>query len=84
MNLLVKQLTESSTIWTPKPVIVDSRPQEFWRCPHCQQEIHEKHTALREGVEIHLDCGGAIVLPPFDWSKVSPEWRKLLGGPSSP
>lgn len=67
---------------TPLPVIVDSRPVEFHRCPHCQQEIYEKHIYEENGVDYHSDCKGAIKLPPTDWSKVSPEWRKLLGGPA--
>lgn len=82
MNPLVRQLTESAEIRTakdtPTPVVVDSRPQEFYRCPHCQQEIHEKHTYVEEGITHHSDCGGAIKFPPTDWSKVSPEWRELL------
>lgn len=67
---------------TPLPVIVDSRPVEFHRCPHCQQEIYEKHIYEQDGIDYHSDCKGAIKLPPTDWSKVSPEWRKLLGGPA--
>lgn len=82
MNRHIMRLTESAEVRaakdTPTPVIVDSRPQEFYRCPHCQQEIFEKHTYVEEGVERHRDCGGAIKWPPTDWSKISPEWRAIL------
>jgi len=83
MNSMIKRLTESedqvrTDKSTPLPVIIDSRPVEFWRCPHCQQEIHEKHTYVNEGVDYHSDCKGAIKFPPTDWSKISPEWRALL------
>lgn len=86
MNPLIQRLTESVDTAvdkrTPKPVIIDSRPVEYWRCPHCQQEIHEKHTYVHEGIEYHSDCKGAIIPPPYDWSKVDPKWRALLGGPA--
>ena len=84
MNPLIQRLTESvdSDKSKPLPVIIDSRPVEIWRCPHCKDEIHEKHTFVKEGIEYHSDCKGAIVPPPTDWSKISPEWRKLLGGPA--
>ncbi len=76
MNPLVQRLTESKA--EPLPVIVDSKPIEFWRCPHCKEEIHEKHMFYENGVDYHRDCGGALKLPPTDWTKVSPEWRALL------
>ena len=82
MNPLVRRLTESAEVAAakaaPLPVIVDSRPESFWRCPHCKQEIHEKHMYEENGVEHHSDCGGAIQLPPTDWSKIDPQWRALL------
>lgn len=90
MNPLIQRLTESAPLGMGKPfrgapvkpVVVDSRPVEYWRCPHCNNEIHEKHTYVEEGVEYHSDCGGPIQLPPTDWSKIDPQWRKLLGGPA--
>lgn len=83
MNRHIQRLTESAEVRAakdvPTQVIKDSRPIEIYRCPHCQQEIHEKHTYVEEsGIERHRDCGGAIQWPPTDWSKVSPEWRALL------
>ena len=86
MNPLIQRLTESEQVISPDknkplPIIIDSRPVEFWRCPHCQQEIYEKHTYVEEGIERHSDCGGAITRPPYDWSKIDPQWRALLGGP---
>lgn len=32
-------------------------------CPHCNQEIYEKHTFYKDGVDYHSDCGGAIEFP---------------------
>lgn len=88
MNPLIQRLTESVDSRPFRgaaiaPVIVDSRPVEFWRCPHCKEEIYEKHTYVEEGIERHSDCGGPIQPPPYDWSKVSPEWRALLQGKTS-
>ena len=37
---------------------------------------------VHEGVDYHSDCKGAIKFPPTDWSKIDPQWRKLLGGPA--
>ena len=78
MNPLVQRLTEAAGAVEPKPVIVDSRPVTYWRCPHCQQEIHEKHTYNEAGVDFHSDCRKPIKFPPTDWSNISPEWRALL------
>ena len=86
MNPLIQRLTESEGLRlnksTPLPVIIEQRPVDYWKCPHCQQEIHEKHTYVEEGVDHHSDCNGAIKFPPTDWSKIDPQWRKLLGGPA--
>jgi len=68
-----------------KPIVVKQRQVEFDACPHCGQEIFEKHTWIdgdfRSGnyMERHSDCGGAVIRKPFDWSTVSPEWRAMLG-----
>lgn len=82
MNPLLKKLTESQetnpALKTPKPILVASRPVEYWQCPHCSEEIHEHHTYVEEGVEFHKDCGGALIRPPYDWSNVDPKWRTLL------
>jgi hypothetical protein len=82
MNRHIQRLTESAEVRAakdvPTPVIVDSKPQEIFRCPHCKDEIHEKHTYVEEGIERHSDCGGAIQWPPTDWSKIDPQWRALL------
>lgn len=61
------------------PVIEATRPTTYLQCPHCQQEIYEKHNYVDDkGVDRHSDCGGAIQFPP-----PSPEeqaWlKKLLG-----
>ena len=82
MSNLIKRLTEARATThagaVPKPVIIAQRTEDYWKCPHCNEEIHEKHTFDDKGVTFHSDCGGAIQLPPYDWSQVSPEWRALL------
>lgn len=76
---LVRRITESDAgLNEVKPVIKGTRQIEVLMCPHCQQEILEKHMYWEAGVDRHRDCGGAIQMPPFDWSTVSPEWRALL------
>jgi hypothetical protein len=79
MNKIVrKMLGESVT----KPVIVKQRSEDYQVCPHCNQEIYEKSLyADEQGILHHNVCKGAVELPPTDWSKISPEWRELLGGP---
>ncbi len=57
----------------PKKVIEATRPVTYWVCPHCNQEIHEKHTGINEaGQDFHRDCGGIIELPEEDISKIAP------------
>lgn len=39
--------------------------RKVWFCPHCQQEIMEKHLGCSESdVMFHRDCGGGLILPP--------------------
>ena len=82
MSHLIKRLTEARTTAhagaPARPVIVASRSVSYWKCPHCGEEIHEKHVFDDKGVTFHSDCGGPIELPPTDWSQISPEWRALL------
>jgi len=42
-----------------------SRPQEFDICPHCKDEIYEKHTFSEDGGKTfkHSDCGNVIEYP---------------------
>ena len=89
MNVLIKRLLGESVAApskdVPMPIIEKTRPETYDVCPHCQQEIFEKHTyidgdyASGNYVERHSDCGGALKRKPTDWSQVSPEWRSLLG-----
>lgn len=68
---------------TPTQVIIRQRPVDYQVCPHCNEEIHEKGVYADEhdqSVLRHRTCGGAIKMPPVDWSKVSPEWRAILQG----
>jgi hypothetical protein len=70
-----------SSLDTPKEVIVRQRPVDYQVCPHCDEEIHEKGVYADEhapSVLRHRPCGGAIKMPPVDWSKISPEWRAAL------
>ena len=58
------------------PVVVDKREESFWRCPHCKQEIFEKHIYDDRGVSYHSDCQKLIELPKQDYG---PQWNGLLG-----
>lgn len=68
-----------------KKVIEATRPVPYHVCPHCNQEIHERHTyidgdfATGEYVERHSDCGGAIELPEANY-ELAPEWQFLRDG----
>ena len=54
------------------PVEIHEKSQECWKCPHCKQEIHEKHSYpvdpydVECNEEIHMDCGGKFKRPPMD------------------
>lgn len=84
MSPVVKRIIGESSLNEVKPVVVKTRPVEYHVCPHCNQEIFEKHTYMEgdfmagTAIQHHSDCGGAIEFPPTDWSKVSPEWRAVL------
>jgi len=57
-----------------RAVIEDTRPVKFYRCPHCNEEIFEKHDYVDEsGVTRHRGCGGA-----FKWPPPSPEQKAWL------
>lgn len=66
------------SLTTPKQIIEAFKPVKCWVCPHCRQEIHEKHTFMEGEQEFHSGCKGALIRPPYDWSGVSPEWRAIL------
>jgi len=90
-NTARRMLGES--VGTPKPfarapikkVIEANRPVTYQVCPHCNQEIFEKHTyidgdfASGEYVERHSDCGGAIEMPETKHD-LAPEWKFLEAG----
>lgn len=80
MNPLIRRLVESApsaNLSEVRPVVMAKRTVEVMQCPHCQQEILEKHIFEEGGVDHHRDCGGAIQLPGTDWSKVSADWQFL-------
>jgi hypothetical protein len=51
------------------------RKETYWKCPHCKQEIYEKHSwpanrdNINDGVEVHIDCGGKFKRPPMSPSE---------------
>lgn len=66
-----------------KPVELGERKSTYWICPHCREEIHEKHSYPKDPewwksgkplIEIHRDCGGEFIPPPSD-----PEVFAFLG-----
>ena len=57
------------------PVIKGSKPVEVWLCPHCNEQIHEKHTYVSEGIDYHSDCGKPIKFPAPDPATI-PDWLK--------
>lgn len=65
MNPLLKRVLGESQ--EPLEVIEAERKEIYDVCPHCQQEIHEKHVYFQgESHEqaFHSDCKGPIVWPP--------------------
>lgn len=67
---IVRRLTEASSA-EPKPVVIAQRSVDYWQCPHCNEEIHEKHSYAEEPmnessrVMVHSDCGGRFTPPPM-------------------
>jgi len=84
MSKIVKQMLGESigdrSTAEELPVIEATRPTTYLVCPHCKQEIFEKHTYIDgdirgEHVTRHSDCGGAIKFPPPDPATI-PDWLK--------
>lgn len=74
MSPLVRRiLGESLPSSQALPVIPSTRPLSIFLCPHCQQEIHEKHCYDQDGVSFHSDCGGPIEFPQPDPAHI-PAW----------
>jgi len=54
------------------PVEISEKSETCWKCPHCKQEIYEKHSYpvdpydVECNEEIHSDCGGKFKRPPMD------------------
>jgi hypothetical protein len=69
----VKRLCEAVDA---KPVVIAQRSVDYHVCPHCNQEIHEKHTYTDEsGVEYHRDCGKPIKFPETPLEEI-PAWLR--------
>jgi hypothetical protein len=78
MSETAKRMLGESTVPKTQPlkVIEATRAEKYLVCPHCNEEIHEKHTGLNEaGQDIHRDCGGVIEMPETDLSQVAPWLR---------
>lgn len=70
INKLVSEvITEQSNL-----IQRGSRPQEFDICPHCKEEIYEKHTYTEDGGKTfkHSDCGKTIEYP--ETGDKIPDW----------
>ena len=63
-----------------KPIIKQDKviPGGMLVCPHCNQEIYEKHTYREGDVDYHTDCKGAIEFPPPDESVIQ-QFEKNFG-----
>lgn len=75
----VKQASEAL------PVELGERKSTYWICPHCKEEIHEKHSYPKDPewwktggplIEVHRGCGGEFLPPPP--SKESMAWLDTL------
>jgi len=71
---IVRQLLEEDV--KPLKVKQGTREERYEICPHCNQEILEKHIYLGEdGFFHHSDCGGPFESKPPDLSQV-PGWLR--------
>ena len=64
----------------PKQVLLREKSYTVWWCPHCDQEIFEKHSYaadpenfMTSHVMIHSDCGGAFIPPKAKRNEI-PDW----------
>lgn len=77
-QLIGESAQPASNLHEQLPVVIRQRAENYQECPHCKQEIYEKHVFYENDIAHHSDCGGAIKFPP-----PSPEeqaWLdKLLG-----
>ena len=73
MSPVIRQVLGESA--EPLPVIETTRAVKVLQCPHCQQEIHEKHVYVQEGVDYHSDCRKPIRMPAPDPASI-PDWLK--------
>jgi len=78
MNPVIKRVLGESVDTPALPVIESTKPVKIYLCPHCNEEILEKHTYVQEGIDHHSDCGRPIKWPEPDWSKVS-AWLRPHG-----
>lgn len=58
-------LKEDANLPLALPIVFKDKviPRGTMICPHCEQEIHEKHTYSENGKDFHSDCGGMIEFP---------------------
>lgn len=81
----VKQASEAL------PVELGERKSTYWICPHCKEEIHEKHSYPKDPewwktggplIEVHKGCGGEFLPPPADPAAL--EWLSRWKTASTP
>lgn len=77
-SVLKRVLGESVDTVQALPVVESTKPVKIYLCPHCNEEILEKHTYVQEGIDHHSDCGKPIKWPEPDWSKVA-AWLRPPG-----
>jgi hypothetical protein len=66
MNSTIKKVLGESVVKDEVlPVIESTKPMKIFLCPHCNEEILEKHSYVDEsGVDRHSECKGAFKWPP--------------------
>jgi hypothetical protein len=82
MSSVVKKVIGESQ--EPLEIIEGERPEYYDICPHCKQEIFERHVYF-EGSEhdraFHSDCKGPIIFPR---KRIREETAKLMNDPNYP
>jgi len=65
MNPLIRQVIGESQQTNENAVIVKQRPVDYYVCPHCHEEIHEKGTYSDDNGDTsrHRACGGVVEYP---------------------
>jgi len=77
MNPLIRQVIGESQRTNENAVIVKQRPVDYFVCPHCHEEIHEKGTYSDDNLATtrHRACGGVIEYPETPDDQIA-DWLK--------